>query len=199
MHDFGNAKVSRGRRILVLSSDEFGADVAGRLTGLGSVVVHDVSADTHPSSWPSADLIVLAGRDRPCVADAVDETSFQRGLPWFPVSVHGSEIQVGPVVRPGHSACHGCLTRGPEPRRAALPADEYAQDHVGIAVGMAYTAAREAFGELGATDVGGTVRVFSRAGGAHRRAGAVTAASADDDCRRCGGTAAPQPVGTAVS
>ncbi|MGN6611504.1 MAG: TOMM precursor leader peptide-binding protein, partial [Angustibacter sp.] len=152
-----------GPHVLVLTVDAFGEEVAARLAATTRTTVHDVSRGTHQSLWPAADLIVLSGaREQPRIAEAIDAASFIRVRPWFPISWHGNEIHVGPVVRPGRTACLRCFTRrrdqhtrpdalvaaGDQP--AAAPTG-HARHHVAIAASLAAQAMREALAPV--TDV----------------------------------------------
>jgi bacteriocin biosynthesis cyclodehydratase domain-containing protein len=191
----------RGPNVLVLTVDAFGEEVAARLAGHGRLVVHDVSHGTHQSLWPAADVIVLCGaREQPRIADAIDATAFIRARPWFAISLHGNEIHVGPVVRPGRTACYRCFTRRrdqhtrpdalvPVSERSAPAPTGHARHHVAIAAGLAGQALREAVGSVAvesatdpAGDLGASVRVFNQVTGATAKVPVV----AVDGCPRCG-------------
>ena len=193
---------SGGPHVLVLTVDAFGEEVAARLAGTVRTTVHDVSRGTHQSLWPAADLIVLSGaREQPRIAEAIDAASFIRVRPWFPISWHGNEIHVGPVVRPGRTACYRCFTRRRDQHTrpdalvsASGPTDAaptgHARHHVAIASGLAAHAVREALatdptgpGDThGDCDLGARVRVFNQVSGAL----AAVPVVAVDGCRRCG-------------
>ncbi|KQX63630.1 TOMM precursor leader peptide-binding protein [Angustibacter sp. Root456] len=191
-----------GPHVLVLTVDAFGEEVAARLAATARTTVHDVSHGTHQSLWPAADLIVLSGaREQPRIAEAIDATSFVRVRPWFPISWHGNEIHVGPVVRPGRTACFRCFTRRRDqhtrPDALVATADQpaaapsgHARHHVAIAANLAGLAVREALtpvpGVPGpaqpARDLGASVRVFNQVTAAVAKVPVV----AVDGCRRCG-------------
>lgn len=192
-----------GPHVLVLTVDAFGEEVAARLAATARTTVHDVSRGTHQSLWPAADLIVLSGaREQPRIAEAIDATSFIRVRPWFPISWHGNEIHVGPVVRPGRTACLRCFARrrdqhtrpdalGAAADQAAAPTG-HARHHVAIAASLASQALHEALAPEvtgspataaePAADLGASVRVFNQVTGALAKVPVV----AVDGCRRCG-------------
>lgn len=194
---------SSGPNLLVLSVDAFGEEVAARLARTTRTTVHDVSRGTHQSLWPAADVIVLSGaREQPRIADAIDAVSFVRARPWFPISLRGNEIQVGPVVRPGHTACYRCFTRRRDQHTRAdalVPVTDrpspaptgHARHHVAITAGLAALSVREALGtgpsaQAGADaepDLGASLRVFNQVTGATAKVPVV----AVDGCPRCGG------------
>ncbi len=188
--------------MLVLTVDAFGEEVAARLARTVRTTGHDVSHGTHQSLWPAADLIVLSGaREQPRIAEAIDAASFVRARPWFPISWHGNEIHVGPVVRPGRTACFRCFTRRRDqhtrPDALAAATDQpaaaptgHARHHVAIASSLAAQAVREALApaadvavsRVPAPDLGASVRVFNQVTGAPAKVPVV----AVDGCRRCG-------------
>lgn len=181
-------------QVLILAADEFGHEVADRLTGIvGTPSVLDVGPGTHESLWPYADLIILAtGSPRPVIADAVDRTAFHRTMPWFPVHARPSEVQCGPVVVPGRTACHQCAEkRRAQHRRSTsgsavvVPpaAFSYARHHAVIATALAHRAILEAAGAGPPKPPGATVRTFNYVSGTMSEVPVV----AVDGCRRCRG------------
>ena len=146
-------------RLLVLAGDDFGAEVARRPLGTSSTTVIDVAAGTHASLWPYADLIVVAGsREQHRVSEAVDAVAFIRGIPWLGLFVRGTDLQVGPVVVPGRTACYRCFVKRRDqhsrpdavalaPRGPVQAPSGYTRHHVGVAAGMVRAAVREGPGE----------------------------------------------------
>ncbi|RCG30556.1 hypothetical protein DQ384_14725 [Sphaerisporangium album] len=182
------------RHLLVLASGPFGKDVAGRLERHFSATVQDIEDGTHPSAWPHADLIVLAtSHERPRIAEALDRAAFAWRIPWFAVLAGATDIQCGPLVLPGRTACHRCFVRRRDQHVRAGHADHaaaandgrypsgYPGHHVGIATAFARQAVAEAFGERAPGALGGTVRRFNQISGATSRASVV----AVDRCLRC--------------
>jgi bacteriocin biosynthesis cyclodehydratase domain-containing protein len=196
-------------RLLILAVDEFGAEVARRLTvSYPRSEVQNASRGSHPSLWPAADVLVLAsGHDRPVLAEMLDRSAFAWRRPWFPVLMQNMELRCGPVVVPGHTACHRCFRRrrlqhAPDPAAvddpffasptAAPPAagpmvTGYADHHVGIAVGLA----RQAVGDALTPDdelPSGWVRTLSLVDGGLARSGVVPV----DRCGRCSRSRDPE-------
>jgi bacteriocin biosynthesis cyclodehydratase domain-containing protein len=179
------------RHLLILAAGDFGTDVADRLAPHYRTTVQDVGAGTHASLWPHADLILLATTcERPRIAEAVDETAYVRGIPWLPVHTRPTDLQCGPVVIPGRTACHRCFVRRRRQHGGAPVAEAgrrapsgYARHHVGIAAGLARQAVAEAFEGPDPDSLGGTVRLFNLVSGTTTKA-CVTAV---DGCRRCRG------------
>jgi bacteriocin biosynthesis cyclodehydratase domain-containing protein len=185
------------RQLLVLASGAFGKDVAGRLEHGARELGHDITTmpideGTHPSLWPRADLIVLAtSHERPRIDEAADRAAFAWGTPWFSVHSTATEVQCGPVVVPGRTACHQCYVRRRNQHRrpghsTAGPGDQhptgYPVHHVGIAAAFARQAIEEALGLPDDEDaIGGTVRKFDQITGGTSRAAVI----AVDRCARC--------------
>ncbi len=178
-------------RLLVLASGSFGKSVARRLDRTYRVVLQEIDDGTHPSLWPASDAIVLAtSHERPRIAEALDRSCFAWRRPWFAVHSSATEVQCGPVVIPGRTACHQCFARRrsqhrrPEHPTAATGErypSGYPEHHVGIAAGFARQAVHEVFGEPEGAGIGGTVRRFDQVSGATSRATVV----AVDRCPRC--------------
>lgn len=181
--------------LLILASGDFGAEVAERLANLYPATVQNIDSGTHPSLWPHADLMILAAAsERPRVADAVDRTAFIRAVSWFPVFARPTDLQCGPVVVPGRTACYRCFERrraqhrhgasGPGADRGAAGVPTgYARHHVGVAVALARRALAEAADGPSADSLGATVRTFNQISGAMSEVPVV----AVDGCRRCRG------------
>lgn len=177
-------------RVLILSAGAFGDAVTSRLTQLYPTDVQDVGQGTHPSLWPYADMIVLAtSSERPQLAELVDQVSFVRRVPWLAVFATATEIQCGPLVVPGRTACHRCFVRRRNqhaPTKRDVRADDarhptgHPDHHVGIATAFVRQSVDEAFHQSPA-EVGGTVRRFDQASGATSRAFVV----AVNRCPRC--------------
>ncbi|MEV5975724.1 TOMM precursor leader peptide-binding protein [Streptomyces sp. NPDC052114] len=185
------------RHLLVLASGAFGKDVARRLEHGPrqpghAVTVMEIDEGTHPSLWPRADLVVLAGsHERPRIDEATDRAAFAWGTPWFGVHTTATEVLCGPVVIPGRTACHQCYVRRRNQHRrpghgTAGPGERhptgYPVHHVGIAAAFARQAIEEALRPpADAEAIGGTVRKFDQITGATSRASVV----AVDRCARC--------------
>ncbi|MGO1561774.1 MAG: TOMM precursor leader peptide-binding protein [Actinomycetaceae bacterium] len=190
-------------RPLYLAAGTFGSGVVERMREHLPGDVQDVSGGTHPSSWPYADLLVLAtGSERPRIADAVDRTAFLRGVPWLAVSVGPRELRVGPTVVPGRTPCHRCQERRrrqhsrrrlPAPTEVSPPAPEFAvlRQHVALAAALARQALADVAdaGEQGRVEA--VVRTVDLADGAVSSAHVV----AVDGCDRCRGRFGPREVG----
>jgi bacteriocin biosynthesis cyclodehydratase domain-containing protein len=57
----------------------------------------------------TADLIVSATLNAPdSLSFAVNETVVAAGIPWLRSNLVGADLEVGPLVRPGESACYAC-------------------------------------------------------------------------------------------
>lgn len=184
------------RELLVLASDAYGKDIARRLERVHPVTLQEIDGGTHPSLWPHADLIVLAtAQERPRIAEALDRAAFAWRVPWFAVHATATEVQCGPVVIPGRTACHRCFVRRRDQHRrpghaAAVSADDrhpsgYPVHHVGIAVAFAHQAVDEVFRAPAGEGLGGTVRRFDQISGATSKSSVV----AVDRCTRCRGRA----------
>lgn len=153
-------------------------------------MVQDVEPATHPSFWPYADMIVLAAsHERSALADSIDQVSFVRRIPWLPVWSSPTEIQCGPLVDPGRTACYQCFVRRRNQHAAArreIKPDGathptgYPDHHVGIAVAFARQAINEAFSG-NSKGLGGTVRRFDQINGITSRASVARA----HRCSRC--------------
>ncbi|QWF82034.1 TOMM precursor leader peptide-binding protein [Amycolatopsis sp. CA-230715] len=179
------------KQILVLTKGAFGDAVGARLSELLPVTVRDVAEGTHPGLWPYTELVVLAtSHERPRLAEAVDEAAFRLGAAWFPVRHGATDLQCGPVVVPGRTACHKCyLARRNQHRRVAGPEHDpdraqptgFPRHHVGIATGFALQAIDEVFAGPGPNRLGATVRRFDQVVGTVSRSSVV----AVDRCTRC--------------
>ncbi|MEU7094569.1 TOMM precursor leader peptide-binding protein [Kitasatospora aureofaciens] len=177
-------------QLLVLASGPFGKSVAARLSRLHRTALQEIDDGTHPSLWPSADLIVLAtSHERPRIAEALDRASFAWRRPWFAVRTSATEVQCGPVVVPGRTACHQCFERRrnqhKRPEHTTAGDDRHPsghpEHHVGIAVGFARQAVHEVFDPRPSSGIGGTVRRFDQISGATSKASVL----AVDRCPRC--------------
>ncbi|MFB9903836.1 hypothetical protein [Allokutzneria oryzae] len=134
---------------------------------------------------------VHAGSD-PDLRDEVDRICAERGTPSVGLQLLPTKIVCGPVVVPGHTACHSCYRRRSAQHAAkarhldvdaslsGLPLGFGAQ-HLAVASGLLELALTEI--AEGVTGIGGTVRTFNLV------SGSVTAAVtvAVDRCPRCGG------------
>lgn len=169
---------------LILAGGAFGHAVARRLQPLLQAAVLPVDEGTHPSLWPRTDLIVLAtGSERPRLAEGVDHAAHAWKVPWFPVHLSPAEVQCGPVVVPGRTACHACYVKrraqhGRKQAEERAPSG-YPEHHVGIAAALARQAVEEI--REGPASLGATVRRFGQVDG-------LTSASpvvAVDRCPRC--------------
>ena len=181
--------------LLILASGAFGRDVAGRLAQwYPAATLQEIDDGTHPSLWPHADLMVLAtSREFPRVAEALDRAAFAWLVPWFAVHAHAVQVQCGPVVVPGLTACYQCFVRRREQHRrpgyavgTADAADDrfpsgYPSHHVGIAAAFARQAVHEAFGAPDSDRLTGTVRMFDQVSGVTSRSSVV----AVNRCSRC--------------
>ncbi|MEU9005182.1 TOMM precursor leader peptide-binding protein [Streptomyces sp. NPDC048551] len=152
----------------------------------------EIDQGTHPSLWPRSDLIVLAtSHERSRISEATDQAAFAWSIPWFSVHATATEVRCGPVVIPGHTACHRCYMRRREQHQRAevgiaSTGDRYPtgypMHHVGIAAAFARQAIDEAFRTPGGEGpLSGTVRNFDQISGATNRAPVV----AVDRCTRC--------------
>ncbi|MFD4532216.1 TOMM precursor leader peptide-binding protein [Kitasatospora sp. NPDC058397] len=179
------------KHLLVLAAGPFGKDVADRLKRRYRVTRQEVDSGTHPSLWPHADLIVLAtSHERPRIAEALDRAAFAWRIPWIAVHAGATEVQCGPVVVPGRTACHQCFVRRREQhKRPEHPTSGsgdrhpsgYPVHHVGVAAAFACQAVDEVFGASEAAGIGGTVRRFDQVSGMTSKATVV----AVDRCPRC--------------
>ncbi|GFZ79118.1 TOMM precursor leader peptide-binding protein [Nesterenkonia alkaliphila] len=187
---------------LYLAAGCFGHAVAQRLQAHHRGRIHDVAPGTHPSMWPYAETLVLAtGAERPRIADAVDHTCFLRGIPWIHVVARSAEIQVGPVVIPGRTACYRCSERRRRQHRLALPSSHPDRDsaenpsefavlkhHISLAAALT----RQAFSEIAEAASGGPAEGTVRS--VNLVSGTVTAAPTvgTDNCARCRGRFGPK-------
>jgi bacteriocin biosynthesis cyclodehydratase domain-containing protein len=98
----------------VASIGRFGEAVASSLQSLSSDVIHTAIDPKrwHPSGWPTARVHVLASwRPSPAVSRVFDDMSHAWRTPFIEAVMDAPYLQVGPVVVPGVSACHGCAER----------------------------------------------------------------------------------------
>ncbi|WP_026910300.1 TOMM precursor leader peptide-binding protein [Patulibacter minatonensis] len=96
----------------VLTVGRFGTAVADRLKDLlTDVAVTPVTAThSHPMTWPTARLHVVASwRETDALFDLVDRSAAAWRTPWLPVVLETSRLRIGPLVDPGHGACHRCF------------------------------------------------------------------------------------------
>jgi bacteriocin biosynthesis cyclodehydratase domain-containing protein len=179
------------RQVLVLTAGAFGNAVGARLAGHLPVTMHELIDGTHSSLWPYTELIVLAtSHERPRLAEGIDQAAFRLGVPWFAVRPGATDLQCGPVVVPGRTACYQCyLARrnqhrqgaGPEPDADRTQPTGFPQHHVGIAAGFALQAIDEVFAAPDPKRLGGTIRRFDQVIGTISRSSVV----AVDRCPRC--------------
>jgi bacteriocin biosynthesis cyclodehydratase domain-containing protein len=100
---------------VLLAAGDFGHRVAagisaGMRNGSGRATVVDVQAAPWSAHWPAGDVYVLCSdRPRPRTADRVDAAAAVWRRPWFTVALDHPDLRVGPVVRPGTTACHACF------------------------------------------------------------------------------------------
>lgn len=187
---------------LYLAAGNFGHAVAQQLQTQYPGRIHDVAPGTHPSMWPYAQTLVLAtGAERPRIADAVDQACFQRGIPWIHVVARAAEIQVGPVVIPGRTACCRCSERRRRQHRLALPSSHPERDsaenpsefallkhHTSLAAALT----RQAFSEIAEAASGGPAAGTVRS--VNLVSGTITCAPTvgTDNCARCGSRFGPK-------
>lgn len=185
---------SRSPKLLILAAEEFGFDLADRISARFPSEILDITNGTHPSMWPYAEMIILSiGMERPRIAEAIDETAFIRDIPWAAVTLSPTEITCGPVVTPGSSACYRCFDRRrqqhtpkksgfPEPARLKAPTG-YARHHVGIAFAYVLQSLDEALSTAVQEKQDASVRSFNLVSGSVSRSNVV----AVDGCDRCRG------------
>ena len=175
--------------LIYVSRGSFAAQVADEL-GLPERRRLDASGETYTADIPSCGCIVVAtpGRDSG-LRDRLDSLSFLLGIPSFGIELHPTGVTVGPLVRPGETACYACYERRSEQHRpgqglrlegSGSLAEGFMRHHVLIAAGFAEQALREAVTPR--PGIGGTVRTFDLV------TGSVTASAtvAVDQCQRCG-------------
>lgn len=181
-------------RILFLTHGDFGNDIAHKLSASYAGSVLDTSKGTHASFWPAADLVISAtSTERPQLAQYIDSMAFKWRFAWFSIYMTARDVRCGPLVRPGHSACHWCfrrrrdqhsITEGtPDNTNPRDPDPEFAYpDHAtGIAVGFGHQAIREATQPENDESLGGTVRAFSLVDGNTTKSSVL----AVNRCARC--------------
>src|SRR5689334_12202771 len=62
-----------------------------------------------PELWPAARVRVLASwYPVPGLMSALDEATFQTGIPWLPVIQEHPLVRIGPAVIPGLGPCYSC-------------------------------------------------------------------------------------------
>jgi bacteriocin biosynthesis cyclodehydratase domain-containing protein len=186
--------------LLVLTVGGFGDRVGERLAQrYPDAVLVDAVAGTHPATWPSTDVMVLAAEyDHPELFEAVEWAAFAWRRPWFPVLLDHPYLRCGPVVIPSRTACHRCFRRRRRqhaktpriwdeyrPPAVAGSADRvrgYAGYHIGLAAGLAIRAVSDALEPAG-TGVAAPawVRTIGLVDGAPHRAGVTPV----DGCDRC--------------
>jgi bacteriocin biosynthesis cyclodehydratase domain-containing protein len=52
--------------------------------------------------------MLIAPSAEPDLTEALDALSFERGVPWLPVTIEHPQLRVGPLVVPGEGACARC-------------------------------------------------------------------------------------------
>jgi bacteriocin biosynthesis cyclodehydratase domain-containing protein len=181
-------------KLLILAAEKFGFEVANRVAENYTSTIMDITHGTHSSLWPHADMILLStGLERPRVAEAIDETAYIRGIPWAAVTMHPTEINCGPVVIPGRSACYRCFDRrrrqhapsNPEHRDVSTRKSPtgFARHHMGVAYAFVLLSVEEALGEPTQALSDASVRSFNLVSGSTNRSNVV----AVDGCDRCRG------------
>jgi bacteriocin biosynthesis cyclodehydratase domain-containing protein len=108
-------------QLIVTPVGPFGHAVADRLRGLcrdvelagvGAPGVVQPRHGPDPARPPGPRLHLLAAWRRvPRLERQFDEESHRSGQPWLPVILDHPVLEIGPVVVPGISACHGCYRR----------------------------------------------------------------------------------------
>ncbi|VEG73871.1 TOMM precursor leader peptide-binding protein [Actinomyces slackii] len=121
----------------------FGHAVARRLAGPHDPVL-PVDDGLASAAVPFAErLVMICDPEQSELRQALDALSFARRLPSVGLELDPTELRCGPLVVPGASACHTCLTRRrrqhghrPRPEGLAPLPQGYAHHHVVIGAGL---------------------------------------------------------------
>ncbi len=89
--------------------DEFGAAVARRLLTHRRAALVDPDALRAPIARPHPGLLVVAGSARRTELTAINDLAAAEDVPWLPVVLRQTRIDIGPVIGPGSEACYRCM------------------------------------------------------------------------------------------
>lgn len=93
--------------LIVTPVGPFGQAVAERLRDIrDDVVIAEAGRERPPGM-----TVLAAWRRVPDLERTLDDEAFRTGTPWLPVILDHPQLEIGPVVVPGHGACHGCYRR----------------------------------------------------------------------------------------
>jgi bacteriocin biosynthesis cyclodehydratase domain-containing protein len=79
---------------------------------------------------PARVRVLAASRPVPGLAAVVDDEAHASSTPWLLVALAHPDLQIGPVVVPGHGACFGCWQRRLRQHAADPDADAALERHL---------------------------------------------------------------------
>ncbi|MFI6344453.1 TOMM precursor leader peptide-binding protein [Streptomyces sp. NPDC050560] len=160
-------------RTALLGVGPFGLRVASLLAGTLGGRELPPGAGVEEAFEGSPGAVVLAlWRPAPALCEEADALSHRLGVPWLPVVLEPSSVQIGPLVVPGRGPCHRCfderrLQHDPRWRDTLALFDAYDRDRGCGPAGYLPQHARAAAGLaasvlLGPADAGGVVTFHPR-------------------------------------
>ena len=100
---------------LVLSIDDFGAEVGGQLVrryASGAVTVIDYEEQRNTwSLLPHDTTVVISARPTPLIDEQVNAEAFLRGRSFLRIAFESFTVRVGPLVGPKHGVCWMCIVK----------------------------------------------------------------------------------------
>lgn len=118
--------------MIIFTAGPFGQAVGARLAASHGAVL----ADLHASAGRFERLLdghdfaaVASWRAVPALCRELDDACFARGVRWSMVQIDGEVLTCGPLVEPGHGACHHCYQRRAAAQTASLKWERALEDY----------------------------------------------------------------------
>lgn len=104
----------RELHVLLISDGRIGSALYTTLEAMNATVVSRLNASSDleeiEAAMPDVGLVVVStDMLRPCLNNDVNTLSYEIGVPVLYVYADGPDVQVGPLVYPGETACYACF------------------------------------------------------------------------------------------